>query len=157
MLRNPLDATVSWRNYLKLRAKNNQGPRDFSSYYKLGSSEKNLVITYEELLNKSVKMLLVIIEFLGWKNISYQDVYRAIEKCNIQNLRNYEEETLENNQQFLFYDRKAQLKDNIRFYNKAKCYYYKDFLSEKEIKDIYNKYMGAINIYWPEIKEQINV
>jgi len=154
ILRNPFDSLISWSNYEDLRAYSTKKTYDFSPYYKDIKSKSVFTIRYEDLNYYTSTTLRQVFKFLNW-NVDQTTLDKIINKCRMDNLKEYEQKALNNDRKFLFYDPKAQLKDNKRFYNKGKCYHYKDILSDKEIRTIYNKYRGAINKYWPEILEQM--
>lgn len=156
LLRNPFDSYISWNNYVSLRGKKIKESKDFSSYYKILKQDNVLTIRYEDLNQYTSVTLRRIFKFLGW-SIEDKTLQKIIQKCKLDNLKSYEEQTLQKKRKFLFYNSKAQLQDKKRFYNKGECYYYIDSLSDEEINNIYNKYSGAIQHYWPEILEQINV
>lgn len=157
IIRNPFDSHISWNNYMQLRGKgNNNQVQDFSKHYRTYKQDNVFTIRYEDLNYYTSSTLRQVFKFLGW-SVDNKKIQQIITKCKMDNLQEYEEEKLEKDKKFLFYNSKAQLKDNKRFYNQGKCYYYQDVLSDNQIKYIYNKYSGAIHHFWPEIVEQINV
>jgi hypothetical protein len=152
LIRNPFDSLASWKNYWKLRGKSNDYNCDFRPYYR--HSNNSIMIRYEDLNNETFKTLKKIVDYLGWwKFISDQDIQKTIDKCSFENLQKYEEEILKADGKFLFYDEKAQLQNNKRFYNKAAMYTFKDSLSEKDIKETYNKYREHLAAFWPELSD----
>ena len=97
-----------------------------------------------------------LMKYLNW-DVSPIELTKVINKCSMNNLKNYEDTTLNKDGKFLFYNSKEQKVNNLRFYNKGKIFSFKDSLSQKEIDSIYRQYKNYIHLYWPELEKILNV